>query len=107
MKSIDLIAAHMVGDYIFQTPEEGMNKRYDAKLRTKHVAKYVHAFVPFLIANRVSPRKIVLFTILNFISHFAADSYKYPPNPPGFPRSILIDQSIHAVELSILRRIKC
>lgn len=105
MNSLDIIACHMVGDYILQTDEEGRFKRTNPKLRRKHVAKYVLAFFPLLILNKVPPRKIILFTLLNFLAHYAADSYKYPPNPLGFPRSIMIDQSIHALTLALLKRI--
>ncbi len=95
MNSLEIIASHMIGDYVFQTNEEGRFKRINPKLRRKHVAKYVLAFFPLLLLNKVSSKKIVMFTLLNFLIHYAADSYKYSPNPPGFPRSIY-DRSVHS-----------
>lgn len=102
---LDLIAAHMVGDYITQTPHMAANKLNDARVRAKHVSAYTAGFVPAALASRVSWWRKGLFVALVWLTHFITDSKRWIENDEWPPGTILADQALHAVQLAILQRL--
>ncbi len=105
MRDIDLIAAHLVGDYILQTNDEAVNKTKDFNKLLYHCVKYAFAFTPFLFATRKKNKHKDLFFILNFLSHMIIDHRRWASGEEWGPKPILVDQALHAVTLAILRRI--
>lgn len=77
MKSIDLLAAHLVGDYILQTNDEAMNKINDKRKLFKHVTKYTLAFAPATLLSKGSIRQKTLFLLATFIIHAAIDHRRW------------------------------
>jgi hypothetical protein len=105
MKDIDLLAAHLVGDYIFQTDEEAKKKFTERKHLEKHVFKYTLAFVPFLFFSNASGQSKASFLALLALTHYITDSRRWSSGEDWPSRPILVDQALHAVQLAILRRI--
>jgi len=102
--SIDLIALHMLGDYILQTELMAQRKLESAYIRFVHVNAYS---LPFLIwaTHFYEVKKGIYFFIGVWITHFAIDSYRFAKNHPWPPKSILIDQSLHIITIAVLAHI--
>jgi hypothetical protein len=105
MRSLDLLAAHLIGDYILQGNAMAKNKLTDARVRAHHVTRYC---IPFLVAgvvSRVNPGRLAAFLALTWITHFITDSKRWIPNEDWKPGEILNDQALHLAQLTILNRI--
>lgn len=105
MRSIDLIAAHLIGDFCLQTDEMATKKLTDPAIRAAHVFRY---HVPFLIAGIATRQSLVplaAFLVLSGAAHFITDSKRWIPNEDWPPGVILNDQALHAVQLAILGRL--
>ncbi len=105
MKSIDLLAAHMIGDYILQTNEEAVNKFTDFNQLFSHCIKYTMAFIPFLIVDKSSMDRKMLFGYLMLATHLLTDRRRWASGEEWPPKPILVDQAIHAATLALLNRI--
>lgn len=94
-----LLAAHMAGDYLFQSTRMAANKLTDWRWRAYHVAVYVACFAPVAFVYAGMP-----FTFLSLLaaSHFLTDSKRWRTDNPWPAMPILQDQSLHAVQLAIL-----
>lgn len=103
--SLDLIAAHMVGDYITQTPRMAAHKLTDARVRAEHVTAYTLGFVPVTLASRAPIGKQAAFLGLCWLTHFATDSRRWASGEEWPPKPILVDQSIHLATLAVLGRL--
>lgn len=130
MIALWLIAAHMAGDYLLQTRWQAARKLDEPWVRLRHVTTYTAAFVPVvLLAHGASwlAWGRVVFLVALFVLHFATDSRRFhstlgdavvwrlgpsqrterragfPLGPsPWTPLPILIDQSLHLVQLAVL-----
>lgn len=105
MRDMDLVACHLIGDYVLQTNEMAANKLTDARVRAHHVARYS---VPFAVAGALSGAswgRLAAFLALNAAAHYAADSKRWLPNDEWPPGTILNDQAVHAVTLALLSRL--
>jgi hypothetical protein len=105
MKSLDLIASHLVGDYVLQTNEEAVKKFTERDKLTSHVLKYTLAFVPCVLGSKVGRKRKVSFLALLALSHYLTDRKRWASGSEWPPKPILVDQTIHAVTLSILGRL--
>ncbi len=105
MKDFDLLAAHMVGDYILQTNEEAMKKTMDVSKLLDHCFKYTLAFLPFVVTTNTSHHRKVAFLYAVFVTHILTDQKRWASGEEWPPKPILVDQALHAVQLAILRRI--
>ncbi len=105
MKDFDLLAAHMVGDYILQTNDEAVNKFYDVNKLMDHCFKYTMAFLPFVLVTDSSIERKVAFLMSVYVTHILTDSRRWASGEEWPPKPILVDQAIHAVTLALLRRI--
>lgn len=103
VKDFDLLAAHMVGDYILQTNKEAIFKTKDLKILHDHCIKYTASFVPFLLLGR--DKNKLAFLCLVYLTHFLTDSRRWASGEDWPPKPILVDQAIHAVTLAVLRRL--
>lgn len=129
MLGLTLLACHMVGDFVLQTRWQAARKLDDAGALMRHVLAYTVPFVPvaFIAASWVHALQ---FLLALFWLHFLTDSrrfystlgewiahrvgvwwlrragtvvedYVLPPNPwPPMP--LLIDQSLHVVQIAAL-----
>lgn len=106
MLSMYLIAAHMAGDYLFQSQEMATKKLTDRLIRLQHVTVYTACFVPVVILQElnhgVSSIKAFAFLVGLFLAHFLTDSKRWRTSNPWPAMPILQDQSLHAVQLAIL-----
>jgi hypothetical protein len=113
-----LAVSHLVGDFLFQTDWQALNKHGGLRVGavhlralTQHVAIYTLAFVPALIwiGDEVGAGWAVLTAVGIFIPHFLQDDgwvvdswmRKVKHTDPGAHAAlaIAVDQSMHAVIL--------
>lgn len=105
MSALDALAAHMVGDYILQTNDEAVNKTTNKKALLTHVAKYTLAHVPVAVASDASYTRKGLYLAGTFITHAIIDHRRWVSGDDWPPKPILVDQSLHAVQLAVLERL--
>ena len=97
-----LLAAHLVGDYIFQTDAIAARKLTDARVRAWHCLTYCAAFVPFLLLYAVPLSHAAPFLLWLYATHFVTDSRRWASGDKWAPKPILVDQALHAVALAVL-----
>lgn len=143
MLPLYLLAAHMVGDFVFQTRWQALQKLRSVRLRMQHVAFYTVPFYVVLAVDWPGVPRAAGFLLALIALHFATDSVRFlstlgdviawrfktmpekqaawldyaqadpighynhsnemsmPPNPwPAM--SLMIDQSLHVVQLAVL-----
>lgn len=105
MRSIDLIAAHLVGDFVLQDHEMAMNKLADARVRARHVTRYCLPFAVAGLVSRVDVKRLAAFLVLVWITHFITDSKRWLPNEEWGPGTVINDQALHALQLAVLNRV--
>lgn len=105
VNAMDLLAAHMLGDYILQTNEEAINKFYDIEYLQSHVIKYMLAFVPVTLLSKRKVSDKICFLLLLYATHLITDSRRWASGEEWAPKPILVDQALHAIQLAILGRI--
>lgn len=103
MLIIDLLAAHMVGDFILQTDYEARYKLDNWRVRMQHVSKYCLPF-GFALLDTPLPRAAAFLMGL-WISHFVVDSRRWVSGEKWAPKPILVDQTLHLASLACLTRI--
>jgi hypothetical protein len=100
--SIDLIAAHMVGDYILQTDGMAKKKLTNDRVRFWHVMSYC---IPFFILLEIcgpSGGRWLAFMASLFIGHYLIDSRRWASGEKWAPKPILVDQTMHAIHLALI-----
>ena len=102
MIALWLIACHMVGDYILQTPRMAALKLTNAKVRAQHVTTYTLFFILPLLVYRVPVAHSLLFLLAVWVTHFVTDSRRWASAEPWPPKPIMVDQAIHLLTLAIL-----
>lgn len=102
MIGLYLIAAHMAGDYLFQSADMAARKLADRRVRALHVAVYTACFFPVAVAFERFSGAGLLFLALLFVAHFATDSKRWRTSNPWPAMPILHDQSLHIVQIAIL-----
>lgn len=71
-----LLAAHMVGDFIFSTRYQAAEKFGSADARTRHVVGYCVPFVPVFLAYAAWDRALAGLAVL-FALHWLTDSRRF------------------------------
>lgn len=99
---LDLLACHMVGDYIFQTSDMAAKKLTEWPTRLLHVLAYNLPFMVLCLLTGATGPKVGLFLLLNVVIHFIVDSRRWASGKDWAPKPILVDQSIHLVTLAAL-----
>jgi hypothetical protein len=102
MIALDLIAAHMVGDFLLQGSAMADEKLRDWRIRLLHVAIYSLPFVVVMIGEDVRPARAAIFLAANFALHFLIDSRRWASAREWPPKPILVDQTLHMVTLAVL-----
>jgi len=105
MKGLDILAAHMVGDYILQTNEEAVGKTDSLVLLAKHVGKYTLAHAVVGVVHGRSLRRGIVYTLSVGAVHAITDSRRWASGREWPPKPILVDQALHAVQLAALGRL--
>lgn len=101
--ALDILALHMLGDYILQSDWMATNKLTDWRVRAVHVSVYGG---PFLVWGRLLyGDNGVLFGVLVMVTHFVIDSYRFAQGNPWPPKSMMVDQSLHIISLAVLARL--
>lgn len=97
---LDLIALHLLGDFILQNDWMAVNKRSSAYARLVHVLAYSTAFLAWGIYFH--GWQGVYFALAVAITHYLTDSVTFYPAHPWPPKGIAIDQSVHIITLAVL-----
>lgn len=105
MRSLDLLACHLVGDYVLQTNEQAMQKLTNPRVRAVHVTTYHIPFAVAGVAAGANTRRLAAFLALSWAAHFVTDSKRWLPNEEWPPGAILNDQALHAIQLTVLNRV--
>lgn len=105
MIGLDLIAGHLLGDFIFQTDHQAKYKLKDWKVRAIHVCTYTIAITPFAIPYAASLLHLLIFLGLLWVIHFITDSRRWASGDgwPALP--IVVDQSLHIIQLALLSKV--
>ena len=67
MRSLDLLACHLAGDFILQTSEQAQTKLTDPRVRAAHVTTY---HIPFAVAGVVTganTKRLTAFLVLSWV----------------------------------------
>lgn len=99
---LELLALHLLGDFVLQTEHMALNKLTDWKVRLLHVSIYTLSFLAW--GWWLHGASGLWFAAGVFATHFVIDSRrwcsdKWPPKP------IIIDQSLHIIVLALLVRL--
>ena len=105
VSSLDLLAAHLFGDYVFQTDEMARLKLQDPEIRARHVTRYVLCFVPAILASRTGFWRSGAFIVSLWLAHYLTDSKRWLPNDDWPPGTIINDQALHALQLAVIGRL--
>lgn len=105
MLGLDLIAAHMVGDYILQSDEMARLKLTDSFVRFVHVTLYTIPMIIVALLHSTTPTSVLFFSMFVWISHFMTDSKRWASGDRWPPKPILVDQAIHLVTLAVASRL--
>lgn len=106
MLGLDLIAAHLVADFLFQTDRMAERKLHSARVRAAHAGIHVLVFLP-LVLWHARDRLLhgLVFLLLLGLTHFAIDSRRWASGERWAPKPILVDQTLHIVTLAVLARL--
>lgn len=105
MLALDLLAAHMIGDFILQSHTIATQKLTSIWARIEHVALYSLSFIIIASIHAPSQRNYVLFISLLALSHFIIDSRRWASGEHWPPKPILVDQALHLTTLALLARL--
>ena len=104
MIGLDLLAAHMLGDYVLQTNWMAKRKLSEWRVRLLHVLLYAIPFA-LIAVLRADPPQSAAFVGLLIVTHFITDSRRWASGEAWPPKPILVDQTIHLVTLAVLARL--
>lgn len=100
--ALDIIALHLLGDFVLQTEEMAQNKLRSARVRALHVLCYA---LPFALWGMWLYGWLGLwFAVGVAVTHFVIDSHRFAVNHPWPAKSIVIDQTLHLLTLAMLAR---
>lgn len=103
MIGLELLAAHMVGDYILQNDWMANRKQRSTMALLAHCLLYTMCFLPFLEYARTAVHA-GLFSALLLLSHAIIDHRRWTLGSTWPPKALMIDQTLHIVVLAILAR---
>jgi hypothetical protein len=95
--SLALLAAHMAGDYLFQTDWMAREKFTNHEALFLHSLVYALCFVPLcaLGLNMAAPAFIL-------VTHLVIDSRRWASGKAWPAKPILVDQSLHLIVLALV-----
>lgn len=101
--ALDIIALHLLGDFVLQTEGMAQNKLRSAHVRALHVLCYT---LPFALWGWWFFQWDGLwFALWVAVTHFAIDSRRFAANHPWPTKPIAIDQTLHLLTLALLARL--
>jgi len=101
--ALEILALHMIGDFVLQTDEMATLKLTSPLVRFFHVLDY---WVVFAVWG-------VIFYSINglyfagtvAVTHYIIDSFRFYSDHPWPPKSIMVDQTLHIATLAVLARV--
>jgi hypothetical protein len=92
----------MLGDFVLQTKYIADYKLTSWKVRSLHVTIYTIGFFPITLLTKLTLSDTVWFLTLLWVTHFITDSRQWASGQNWSLKPILIDQSLHVIELALL-----
>ena len=99
--TLTILAAHMAGEFIFQTDWMAARKLLDWRPRLAHVATYTVCFVPVVIQSHLPLEQAIAFLVAVGVPHFVVDCRRWASADTWPPKPIMVDQAVHVVCLAI------
>lgn len=106
MLALWIIAAHMLGDFVLQTDNMATLKMHDSEIRASHVSVYCipFAFLAFTPVSAGFWHSVVALVFL-WVAHFVTDSGQWASGESWPAKPIVVDQSLHAIQLAVFATI--
>jgi hypothetical protein len=102
MIALQLLACHMLGDFILQTDAQAREKFSNWRARAVHVTTYSLPFVIVALLHGGTPLRMVAFMALLWSSHFVIDMRRWKKPDAPLWLQIAADQTLHIVVLAII-----
>lgn len=104
MIALMMIAAHMAGDFLFQTQWIAENKMKNPLVLWLHCYIYTLCFIPVTVYAHYHQglEYVYGFIMAIFATHMLIDWRKWASGRYWTPKPILVDQTLHAITLAFL-----
>lgn len=104
MVGLDIVAAHIAGDFLLQTDWMAARKLTCAWARAWHVSAYSLplALVALLHGSLLHA---ALFVALVWVSHYVIDSHRWTFGSVWPHKALVVDQALHLLTLAALVRL--
>lgn len=104
MVGLDIVAAHIAGDFLLQSDWMAARKLTCAWTRALHVSAYsLPLALVALLHGSLGPA--VLFVALVWISHYVIDSHRWTLGSGWAHKPFVVDQALHLLTLAVLVRL--
>lgn len=91
----------MAGDYLFQSQRMAALKLTDWRVRLRHVAVYTSCFGIVTLLGYGTLVCSILFLMWIAVNHFLTDSKRWRTDNPWPPMPIMVDQSMHMLQIAV------
>lgn len=105
MLGLDLLAAHMLGDFVLQTEHMAQHKLRNWRVRALHVTVYCVPFLLLVWLHGPGLASGATFVGLVWVTHFLLDSRRWGTGSTWQHKSMMVDQSLHVATLAVLARL--
>lgn len=105
MIGLDVVAAHLVGDYLLQGDAMAARKLRCGWTRAWHVTVYTLPFFGVALLNGHGWARVFLFLLLVWVTHFLTDSVRWQLGSSWPQKALMVDQAIHLATLALLVRV--
>jgi hypothetical protein len=105
MMGLDLLAAHMVGDFILQTNRMARLKYRDTSVRFVHCTIYALLMLIAAWSHAETGWGLGWFVFWIWLSHYVIDAKKWASDHEWPVKSIMVDQTLHIVVLAFAARL--
>lgn len=104
MIGLMMLAAHMAGDFLFQTKWIAENKLKSWEARFVHCLIYVMCFIPveWYAKHYMGVKDTFGLGFWLFTTHFIADSRRWASDEHWEHKPFFVDQTIHIITLAII-----
>lgn len=102
MIALQILAAHMLGDFVLQTDHQAMNKFTSWRARAAHVTTYCVPFLIIALLHGATPLRMAAFMALLWSSHFVIDMRRWKGPDAPLWLQIAADQTFHVVTLAFI-----
>lgn len=99
MNGLELLSAHLVGDFFLQSSYVSQKKHENVLIRAWHVSLYCLPFLAVFLWSKVDLRWLLFV----WITHFIIDSRVWAKNSDWPPKPFIVDQTLHIIVLAVIQ----